>query len=423
MRYHRLSLLVLMLLHLSPPLLAAEKCTLEQWRSPQQPLGLWINQDNWLAPENLRFGQQSPTGFMPLLKIQSPASKKILRLAPLQLDIGRITATDPLDLQQRDIGFLLDTRLYADGLVVLLNGKVMREQYWHGLTAPQPRLLLGASRPVLSLIGAIAVAEGKLAPDKSIVRYIPALNTQTGLRRLSVQRLLEANSRFEWSPAEINDWQVAGGWKSGKNRGNVREWLNQPDRWERNLADKPLKVGDNGPDGDLLAWALNESYRAPLSQIFCDSVLSKLHPENPVFWLTDHQGTELSNGLALSLRDFSRFGHMLIEARSSASRSKIPKWLIETLTASEGGRKGNIPELSGLTKGSEYRYGFVHLGGAPNRIAILGSYGNSLYVDFDRRLVIAIFASYPKDYSGGALATLEKVWETLSSATQLTGKR
>jgi len=420
---YRLSLLILMLLPLSAPALAAEKCTLEQLRSAQQPPGAWINQDNWLAPEYLRFGLQSAGRFMSLIKIQSPASKNILRPAPRQLDIGKITTTDPLDQQQRDIGFLLDTRLYADGLVVLLNGKVVGEQYWHGLSAPQPRLLLGGSRPVLSLMGAMAVAEGKLAPDKSVIRYVPVLNTQTGLRKLSVQRLLEANSRFEWSTQEINDWQVAGGWKSGKIGGNVREWLNQPDHWDRNVADRPLKVADTGPDGDLLVWALNETYRAPLAQIFCDNVLGKLRPENPVFWLTDQQGTELSNGLALSLRDFARFGQMLIEARSSAGRSKIPKWFIETLTASGGVRKGNSPELSGLARGSEYRYGFVHLGGAPNRIAVLGPYGNSLYVDFDRRLVIAIFAAYPKDYSAGALATLEQIWEMLSSATQPTRKR
>jgi len=37
--------------------------------------------------------------------------------------------------------------------------------------------------------------------------------------------------------------------------------------------------------------------------------------------------------------------------------------------------------------------------------------------------VIAIFAAYPKDYSAGALATLEQIWETLNSATQPTKKR
>jgi hypothetical protein len=65
----------------------------------------------------------------------------------------------------------------------------------------------------------------------------------------------------------------------------------------------------------------------------------------------------------------------------------------------------------------------VHLGGTANRIAILGPYGNSLYVDLDRRLVIAIFAAYPRDQSAGMRATLEQVWDTLGAATQPGGRR
>jgi CubicO group peptidase (beta-lactamase class C family) len=418
-----LTLLTLTLLPFSPPLAAVERCAVEQVNKVPQPPGRWISQSDWLAPENLRFGMQSAEGFMSLVKIKGSAEPEVLRPAPRLLDLDKIKAGDPLDEQPRDIGFLLDSRLYADGFLVLRNGRVLSEQYWHGLSAQQPRLLLGASRPLLSLMGAMAVAQGKLAGDKSVVRYVPALAAQTGLRKLSIQRLLEANSQFEWSAQEISDWQAASGWKSGATESDLRAWLSQPDRWERNFAEEIPSLTDVGPEGDLLVWALAESYRAPLAQVFCEDILSKLRPENTVFWLTDQHGTELSGGLALSLRDFARFGQMLIDARNSRNRSKIPNWFIETLTSSAGGRKTNAAELTGLSNGSESRYGFVHLGGKPNRIAILGPYGNSLYVDFDRRLVIALFASYPRSHSGGMLATLEQVWERIDLATQPVVKR
>lgn len=415
---HWLKILPLMLLSLALPLQAAEQCAIEPVHKSLHPLGPWIDQDNWLAPENLRIGLQSAGSFMPRLKITAPVSPEALRPAPHQLDFEKIKATDPLDQQQRDLGFLLDTRLYADGLLVLRNGKVLSERYWNGLTAEQPRLLLGGTRPILSLMGAVAVAQGNLSPDKSVIRYIPALSTQTGLRKLSIQRLLEGSSQFLWSPQEIADWQAAGGWKSGKAAGGIRTWLNQPDRWERDFANEQVDMTDIAPDGDLLAWALAESKRQPLANIFCEAVLGKLRPEHPVFWLTDPQGIELSGGLALSLGDFARFGQMLLEAGTGVNRSRIPSWFIETLISSRGMRKTNPPELAGLKKGSESRYGFVHLGGEPNRVAILGPYGNSLYVDFDRRLVIAIFSAYPKNRSAGMLATIEQVWETLGAATQ-----
>ena len=419
---HWLKLLVVVLPGFCSPLQAVEQCAIQHVSKVPPPPGPWINQDNWLAPENLRFGAQSAAAFVPMLIIKGAVALVARRSAPRLLDLGKIKTIDPLDWQSRDINFLLDTRLYADGFLVLRNGRVMSEQYWHGLAAQQPRLLLGADRPVLSLMGTMAVAQGKLTPDRSVIRYIPALTEQAGLRKLSMQRLLEADGLFEWSPKEINDWKVAGGWKSGANGSDIRSWLKQPNRWDRSFSDGVTSI-DSGPEGDLLAWALAESYRAPLARIFCENVLNRLRPENPVLWLTDQKGTELSGGLAFSLRDYARLGEMLIEARSSRNRSKIPNWLIETLTSSAGGRKANAAELTGLAKGSEVRYGFVHLGGKSNRIAIIGTHGNSLYIDLDQRLVIAIFASYPGNRSANMLATLEQIWDAISSATQPTAKR
>jgi CubicO group peptidase (beta-lactamase class C family) len=117
--------------------------------------------------------------------------------------------------------------------------------------------------------------------------------------------------------------------------------------------------------------------------------------------------------LALSLRDFGRLGQQLLDARAGRKRSKIPTWFIETLTASAGIRS---PQINGLAKGSEQRYGFIHLGGAKNRVALVGTHGTSLYIDFDQRLVIAVYATYPKAGSPALLATLEQFWKSVGQA-------
>ena len=416
-------LLSLLLLPFSSPLFSAEKCSIEPLSMGQRPLAAWVDQDNWLAPENLRFGLRSAGQFMPLIQIKSPLAQSVLRPASPQLDLDRIKVSDPLDQEQRGIGNLLDTRLYADAIVVLHNGRIVSEKYWHGLPPSTPRLLLDGTRPVLSLIGAMAVAQEKLVTDKSIIRIVPELSGQTGLRKLSVQRLLDAKSRFDWSADEITSWQAAGGWRSGDADADMRSWLNQPNRWERKMVEASPDGIEAGPEGDLLAWALAESYRQPLAQVFCENVQSRFRPENSVFWATDRDGTELSNGLALSLRDFSRLGQMLIDARSGRARSRLPSWFIETLTASRGIHTSDQTELAGLRKGSAYRYGFIHLGGDPNRIAILGAHGNSLYVDFERRLVIAIFASYPKMHGAGVRTMLERVWDAVGSTIPVGKKR
>ena len=414
----KLMLLPLLMFSCALPIYAADKCIITHQGAGGRKMGAWVNQGNWLDPENLRFGLQSPERFMPLVSIKSPVLSKKLKFRLQTLNLENIKATDPVSQETRELGFILNTRLYADGLLVLQNGEVLSEQYWHGASAQKPRVLLDAGRSVLSLMGAMAVAQGKLSKNNSVIRYVSALNEQIGLRKLSIQRLLEANSQFEWSNQELNDWHVAGGWKPGEFDANLRLWLSQPKRWDRNLLEEATGVSGASPEGDLLAWALAESYEMPLAEVFCENVLSGLGPENPVYWLTDSQGTALSDGLALSLRDFARFGLMLVDARNNSRRSKIPNWFIETLTSTKGLRKNANTEIPGLSQGSSSGYGFVHLGGTANRVAILGPFGNSLYVDFDKRLVIAIFASYPKRSSAGMLAALEQVWETLSVASQ-----
>ena len=134
-----------------------------------------------------------------------------------------------------------------------------------------------------------------------------------------------------------------------------------------------------------------------------------------MFWLTDSKGIELADGLALSLRDFGRLGNVLLDARASRNSTRIPGWFIETLGAPSGLR---TPEIKGLTKGSEARYGFIHLGGEANRVALIGAHGTSLYIDFDRRLVIALYASNPSPMSPALLASLETFWKSVSQATQ-----
>ena len=426
-----LPLLVPLLLCIASPVDAVDNCSYETLSRNERGPGPWLSQDNWLAVENLRYGLQSGNAFMPLVAIKSKITPQKLNPAPRPIDFERVAATDPLDRQPRDLGFLLDTRLYADALLVLRDGRIVGERYWHGVSPRQPRLLLGASRPFLSLLGAMAVTQGKLAADRSVLRYIPELGTQTGLRKLSIQRLLEGNSHAAWSTPEVEEWQAAAGWRSeepgaaGAAALGVRAWLAKPERWEKAYAESTETPSFAGPEGDLLAWTLSNAYGAPLSRVLCDQLLPRLRPENPVFWLTDVQGNELGDGLALTLRDFARAGQMLIDARagSQSSKSRIPGWLIETLGSPGAMRKGTSDGLPGLCKGSETRYGFVHLGGAANRIALIGPYGNSLYVDLDRRVVVALFAAYPRASSPALLATLGELWERISAASQASVKK
>ena len=390
---------------------ADSTCQFEQVPVGPQKMGAWIDKSNWLAIENQRVSLQAGEVFMPTWRLP-PSGERQLEPAKLS-SIDDFQAVDPLDDSRRNLGFLLDSRLYADGLVVLRDGRVVAERYRNGLTPDKPRLLGDATRPFLNLLGAMSISQGKLSADKSVIRYLPGMAASTGLRKVSIQRLLENEEHLAWTPEELDAWRQAGGWSTNQTSNNIRAWLSYPGRWDRSLSEQEAPVFGGSPDDDLLAWALAESNAMALSQLFCKQLLSRIHTEHDIRWASDSLGVELASGLGLSLRDFSKLGQLLVEARSSRSRAKIPGWFIETLVASTGVRSSAI---EGLSKGSERRYGFVHLGGARNRVALIGAHGTSLYIDFDKHLVIALYATRPGENSPETLALLEQVWKAIDRA-------
>ena len=386
-------------------------CQFERVPVGPQKLGPWIDKSNWLAIENQRLTLQAGEVFMSAWRLAPAGDGQ--RTAVKQRPIDDFPVVDPLDGGRRDLAFLLDSRLYADGLVVLRNGRVVAERYRNGLTPEKPRLLLEASRPLLNLLGAMSVSQGKLAADKSVSRFLPTMAPSAGLRKLSIRRLLENEERHAWTPEDLESWQQAGGWTTNLAGKGIRAWLSQAGRWEKPLDEQETTTFAAAPDDDLLAWILAESNAMPLSRLFCEGLLSRHPPEHSVVWLSDSQGVELATGLGLSLRDFAKLGQVLVDARSSRNRGKIPSWFIETLTASSGMRSA---EIKGLAKGSEQRYGFVHLGGSPNRVALIGAHGTSLYIDFDERLVIALYATRPGETTPAMLAVLEHAWKAIEMA-------
>ena len=409
----RLPVVLLSLLCSAGALAATSVCQFEQMPVGPQKMGTWIDKGNWLAIENQRLTLQAAERFMPTWRLVPPSNEQVI--SQKQRSIDEFQMSDPLDGSRRDLGFLLDSRLYADGLVVLRNGRLVTERYRNGLLPDQPRLLREASRPLLNLLGAISVSQGKLAADKSVARYLANLPAANGLRKISVQRLLENEEYLAWGQGDIDTWLSSGAWNIDQAGSGVRAWLSQPGRWDKPIKDRSevLAVAPT-PEGDLLAWVLAESNSMPLSKVFCEQLLRRSNPEHPVLWVSDSQGIELASGLGLSLRDFAKLGQLLIDARSSRSRTKIPNWFIETLLASSGIR---ATEIKGLSKGSEQRYGFVHLGGAPNRVALIGAHGTNLYMDFDKRLVIAFYATRPGDITPESLALLEQLWKAIDRAT------
>ena len=399
-----------------PGAAAAELCSYRSTEPSQYASSTrFVTRDDWLAGEHLRIGLQEPQRFMPGVFMRPSAKGASLARSASPLDPQQRQAVDPADGNKKSLRFLLDARLYADGIVVLKGDQIVLERYGPALAPESPRLLLQATRPVLTSLLAAASAQGEISREASIVRVLPELAKQPSLRKTSLQRLLDGRTGLIWSGDDQGRWLSATGWgRSAQASAGVLAWLKARRKWPR---DAKLPVSDiAGPEGELLTWTLENAARRPVSHVFCETVLSAIGAEDEAFWAVDPAGAELADGLALSLRDFARFGLALLNARGRAGMgSVVPRWFAASIAAGPSGHDAMPEALESLGDDVAWRYRFVSLPAA-HQAAIVGPYGNSLLVDFDRKVVVALYASYPRDFSPLLLQSLRSLWSALTLA-------
>ncbi|QSA97486.1 serine hydrolase [Methylococcus sp. EFPC2] len=382
--------------------------------TPVQSANAMVTRGDWLAVEHLRVGLESPRRFMPGTVMRNLAKPSDLVVSSTPIDLDRATAVDPDDGAEKPLRVLLDVRLYADGILVLQGDEVLLEHYRPGFSPSSPRLLLQASRPILTTMLADAAEAGQLSREQSLARALPELAKQANLRKISVQRLLDNRTGLVWSSEDRRLWLAASGWKTAADvpvAHDVGSWLRSRADWPRTTEPPALEIG--GPEGELLVRVLEKVSKQPVSHKFCESVLAGIGAEHEAFWASDPAGTALADGLALSLRDFARFGMAMIQARAKKGPSKVvPNWFAESLASAETKREPAPEVLHELGAEFGWKYRFATQGQL-HQAAILGPFGNSLLIDFDRKLVIALFASVPKDYSPLALASLRSLWSAI----------
>lgn len=396
------------------PALAAESCR-ETAETPAAAVaGAPVTTADWLEPGNHRFGLANARRFVPAVSVTPPTSDaRPFPAGTTPLDVDRLEVTDPADGSRRSLRFLLDNRIDADGVMVLRQGKLLLDYRRTGFDPEQPRLLLDTTRPILAALLARAVDENKISRTKAVSRVIPELRPIREMGKLSVQRVLNGRSGLQWSADDLTRWRREAGWQ-GTGKTGVRAWLAARGNWPRNSTRSAPDLG--GPSGELLLWLNEKAWQTTAPKLLCD-LQTSIKARHSAFWTRDVSGSFVADGLALSLEDFARLGQSLLDTRARhGARALAPAWFIEAI--GNGGDKTSplSPDLQALGGGSSWQYHFAHPGARGRRAAMLGSFGTSLFVDFDQGTVVAVFASNGAARSPLLAASLDTLWQTSRQA-------
>jgi CubicO group peptidase (beta-lactamase class C family) len=309
---------------------------------------------------------------------------------PIWLQATVVGAGRTMDLEE----YLAST--VATALVVVVDGAVVHEQYFHGTRAGDRLAGYSATKSALALLVGQAVDGGRLPGlDTPVTDLIPELGS-SGYARVSLRQLLTMTSGVGWredyhdpdSPASRLLRRCHDG------AGGLRESL-----LEMPPGDPPgSRYAYCTPDSLALDWARERATGEPFALALA-GLWSVLEAERPALVGLDRPaeqgGVAMAGGsLAATARDWARIGALQIDGRWR-DRQVVSRSWVEASSRPE--REflvpGRLPAT--ITTHAGFGYHWWPLDAAGQRVMADGMRGQFVYVDRPRRIVIVKTSAWP----------------------------
>jgi CubicO group peptidase (beta-lactamase class C family) len=305
---------------------------------------------------------------------------------PRALPVGQ-----PLPRLSVDVDAFMASQRKA-ALIVVHDGKVRLERYGLGFDAQGRWTSFSVAKSVTSMLVGAALADGHIrSMDDKVSDYIPQMKG-SAYDDVSIRQLLTMTSGVRWNEDYGNpDSDVARFDKQPPEEGveSLVSYLRRLPRQAPAGTRWNYSTGETNLVGILVAQATGK----PIAEYLSEKVWKPAGMERPATWILSRTGREISGCcLQASTRDFARFGLFVLDGArvgGPGGRSIVPEgWLAEATTERVGtGRPGR-------------GYGYQWWTYADGSYAARGIFGQGIFIDPKRRLVIASNGNWP----GGANA-------------------
>ena len=270
------------------------------------------------------------------------------------------------------------------GLLILHNGKVRLERY--GLEHSDTNLWssLSVAKSVTSTLVGVAIKDGYIkSVDDDVTDYLPELKG-SAFDRVKIRHLLTMTSGIKWNENyTAPDSDIA-----GFDRDTIVDGKKAIVSYMRRLpaeAEPGKKFNYSTGETHLLGALISSATQQSLSHYLSSKIWTPYGMEQIATWRLDRTGQEMAGCcLQMRLRDFGRFGQFVLEDGYINGKSIVPDEWFKTATQIQ------VP----LWPGGGYGYGWWIFNS--NSFEALGIYGQKIYIDPSRKLVIAINSAWPE---------------------------
>jgi CubicO group peptidase (beta-lactamase class C family) len=277
----------------------------------------------------------------------------------------------------------------AAGIVILQDGKLRFEKYGLGFGPEGRWTSFSVAKSFTSTLVGAAIQDGyiKSLEDK-VSQYIPGLKG-SAYDDVSIRQLLTMSSGVQWN----EDYEDPNADVAKFNNAEPEDGLDATVSYMRGLprAHPPGEVWHyNTGETNLIGVLVSSATKKPLAAYLQEKVWQPAGMEAKATWLQGKTGHEIAGCcIQAATRDYARFGLFVLGGGKAGDKQIVPTdWFAQaTVKQTDIGEPG-------------HGYGFQWWTYDDGAVAAQGIFGQGIFIDPKRRLVIASNANWTRATKG-----------------------
>lgn len=315
---------------------------------------------------------------------------------PLPLPAGKPLAIPGLD------NYLAAQR--AAAIVIVQDGKVRLERYGLDFDAAGRWTSFSVAKSFTSTLVGAAIQDGAIKSlDDKLGQYVPGLRG-SAYEEVTIRQLLTMSSGVAWN----EDYEDPNSDVSQFNKAKPEPGMDAIVSYMRKLprANKPGEVWRyNTGETNLVGVLVSSATGKPLAQYMEEKIWRPAGMEAKATWLKGKTGHEIAGCcIQAATRDFARFGLFVLRDGAVGDRQVVPPGWFRQATTKH--KDIGIPGRG---------YGFQWWTYDDGSVAARGIFGQGIFIDRARRLVIASNADWTRASKGPEPAAREEFYKRVQA--------
>lgn len=273
----------------------------------------------------------------------------------------------------------------VSGLLIVQGGEIRFEKYLLGNDEQTRWMSMSVVKSMTAALIGAAIQDGHISGiDDLIVDYLPRFKG-TAYDGVTVRNLLQMTSGVAWNETYTDpgsDRRHMLEAQIGQQPGAILDLMAALPRAAEPGTRWNYSTGETHVAGALVRAATG----MPVADYLSEKIWSRMGMESDAtWWLESPGGLEVGgSGLSARLRDYARFGLFLLNDGVIDGERVLPEGWMDT---------AGKPKM---VDGKEVEYGYMLWPLHGNSYSAIGIFGQFVFVDPDRDLVVAMWGAQPK---------------------------